>query len=599
MEAFFLRALSPRQKQTLSICPFYILLYSPRIHSHLPFTKDFVKMRKAISTAALAAAALFLAAALSREASAMFSGGYVLAGAYAGTSTSLLDSTGTAVFTWHQDSLTEAEGNLNGYSSYLLPNGNLLRSALVPKGLTATGMSPRQGIIHEIDRSGKVVWKYQLANDTFMLHHDMKPMPNGHILAVSFVVQTKAQMIATGVDTNLLKGMTGSGKYILSEKIIEIDPRAAGGPKIVWEWRMYEHVVKGDSAGAHPELISGKITGSLFYTYQWVHLNSLDYDTTHDLILFSSRVFSELFVIDHGTTTEQASGHTGGKRGKGGDILYRWGNPSHYKASASGVKTLNVLHGCNWIPASYPGGGDIIFFHNNGSIGMAKGEAGMMPSSSQSEVIEIKTPMDANCNFPLTAGQAFTPAQPTWIFAPADSFYSPSMSCAYRLPSGNTLALVSYPSTAGGMNLTNNSILVEVDNNKKVQAKIPLTIKSALDTASGTSFNPAKIMFYEKDYIGAKVLLGKVGIRDNDKAVSGRSPLSRLRMRQAPGRIDFSDVAGCDIGLFDLQGKKVLSVASKSSRFVLGTGLVPAGLYCVKVTSAARTTGIRMVEIRR
>jgi hypothetical protein len=556
-------------------------------------------MRRTPSAAVLSVMALLLTMTFIRDVSAMFSGGYILAGAYAGTSSALLDSSGNTVFTWRHDSLSEAEGKLNGYSCYLLPSGNLLRSALVPKGLTATGMSPRQGIIQEIDHNGKIIWKYQLANDTFMLHHDMKPMPGGHVLAVSFVIQTKAQIIASGVDTALLKSITGSAKYILSEKIIEIDPKAAGGPKIVWEWRMYEHVVQGDSAGAHPELISGKITSSLFYTYQWVHLNSLDYDTTHDLILFSSRVFSELFIIDHGTTTQQASGHTGGRRGKGGDILYRWGNPSHYKSSASGVKTLNVLHGCNWVPANYQGGGDIIFFHNNGAIGMAKNQAGAMPSQSQSEVIEIKPPMDNNCVFSRAAGQPFDPAQPAWIYAPTDSFYSPSMSCAFRLPNGNTLALVSYPSSAGGMDLSGNSLLVEVDNNKKVLSKIPLALKSALDTASGTSFNPAKIMFYEKDYAGIKALLKNVGNRNADNNINGKSGLCGPRIHQMAGKIDFSNVAGCTIDLFDVHGKKVYSAKPGGPRFSIETGRIPHGLYCAKVTSNDRTEALQMVTIIR
>jgi len=36
-------------------------------------------------------------------------------------------------------------------------------------------------------------------------------------------------------------------------------------------------------------------------------------------------------VIDHSTTTAQAAGHSGGTYGKGGDLLYRWGNPNAYQ----------------------------------------------------------------------------------------------------------------------------------------------------------------------------------------------------------------------------------------------------------------------------
>jgi hypothetical protein len=37
-----------------------------------------------------------------------------------------------------------------------------------------------------------------------------------------------------------------------------------------------------------------------------------------------------LWVIDHQTTTAQAASHTGGRYNKGGDLLYRWGNPQTY-----------------------------------------------------------------------------------------------------------------------------------------------------------------------------------------------------------------------------------------------------------------------------
>jgi hypothetical protein len=38
----------------------------------------------------------------------------------------------------------------------------------------------------------------------------------------------------------------------------------------------------------------------------------------------------EILQIMHSTTTVQAATHSGGNSGMGGDILYRWGNPSNY-----------------------------------------------------------------------------------------------------------------------------------------------------------------------------------------------------------------------------------------------------------------------------
>jgi hypothetical protein len=552
-------------------------------------------MNRTCTAVFLTALTLLFTASFTHNASAMFSGGYVLTGAYGGASTVLLDSTGGVAFTWDHSKLTDAEGRLNGYSCYLLPNGNLLRSAIVPENTVASAMAPRQGIIQEIDHSGKIVWRYQLANDTFMLHHDIKPMPNGHVLAVTFVVQTKAQMIATGVDTAILGRGASAAKFILSEKIIEIDPKASGGPKIIWEWRMYDHVIRGDSAAAHPELFSGTICPALFYTNQWVHLNGLDYNPKLDMILFSSRIFSELYIIDHGTTTQEASGHTGGKRGKGGDLLYRWGKPANYKAT--GGTTINVLHCVNWIPETYPGGGDIIFFHNNGSMGMAKSEAAGM-KSSQSQVIEVKPPMDANGVFSFTPGQPFGPAQPTWLFAPTDSFYSMSMSSAFRLPNGNTLAQVAYPSNGGGMDISGNSIIVEVDNSKKVLSKIPLALKGeAVEKSNPSKYNPAKIMFYEKNFAGILALLSNSGIHEKKELLSPGSPYSRMKINRRAGVIEFSDVAGCTIDLFNMQGKKVYSTKIKNAGISVESAIFPRGLYCARISLETRAVAFSMINI--
>ncbi len=545
-------------------------------------------MKKNRVVARFAVMTFLLTTVLSLNASGKFAGGYVLTGAYGGASTVLLDSTGNVAFTWTHSQLTDAEGRLNGYSCYLLPSGNLLRSAIVPEGTVVSNMAPRQGIIQEIDRNGKVVWSYKLANDTFMLHHDMKPMPNGHILAVSFVVQTKAQLIATNVDTTLLRTVTGA-KYILSEKIIEIDPKAAKGQEIVWEWRIFDHTVKDESAKDHPELIGGKICPALF-SGQWMHLNGLDYNAELDMILFSSRIFSELYIIDHSTTTQEAAGHTGGKRGKGGDILYRWGKPANYKAT--GGTTINVLHCVNWIPKEYQGAGDIIFFHNNAGSMMPGGG-----KTAQSQVIEIKTTIDNNGGFTRTEGQPFGPAQPTWLFAPTDSFYSFSMSSAFRLPNGNTLAQLAYPTSGGGIDISGNSILVEVDNNKNILWKIPLALKGeVVEKTNPSAYNPAKIMYYEKTYAGIQKLLSGSGIYEKNVTAS-KSSFPRRDIRLAAGGVEFTNSMGCEITLFNMQGKKVYMSRPSSANFRLETGIVPAGLYCASVSLGKRPVALRTINI--
>jgi hypothetical protein len=511
----------------------------------------------------------------------MSAGGYVLTGAYGGTTTVLLDSAGKVAFKWDHNNLPN---RLNGYSSYLLENGNLLRSAIVAESLVVKEMAPRQGIIEEIDPSGNVVWRFTLADDDFMLHHDMKPMPNGHILATSFIYQTKEDLKTSGVDTSIMKGLIGAAQqFVLSEKIIEIDTvKANGGPKIIWEWRMPDHIIKGDSAATHPELFSGTMNSTLFYQ-QWVHLNGLDYNEELDMILFSSRLFSELFIIDHGLTTQEAAGHTGGKRGKGGDILYRWGKPANYKAS--GATTLNVLHCVNWIPKGYPGAGNIIFFHNN-------------TAASKSQVIEIKPPMDANGNFAHTAGESFGPAEPAWIFSPAKGFFSFSMSSALRLPNGNTLAHLAYPGGLGGMGGAGGGVLVEIDSMKNVVWSDTLDLKGeAVEEDNPATYNPAKIMYYKKDYKGVLKLLGASANKiRGDVAAAGSVPPGP-RIHQASGSIFFSGVEGYEVSVVNLQGKNVLSAKPKGNTLQLQTDRMAVGLYYTKATKYNRRSISRMINV--
>src|SRR5262249_37308023 len=82
----------------------------------------------------------------------------------------------------------------------------------------------------------------------------------------------------------------------------------------------------------------------------WTHVNAVAYNPELDQIMLSVPLSSEIWVIAHGTTTAEAAGHTGGKRGKGGDLLYRWGNPRTYRAGTKADQRLFSQHNAQWIP---------------------------------------------------------------------------------------------------------------------------------------------------------------------------------------------------------------------------------------------------------
>jgi hypothetical protein len=79
-------------------------------------------------------------------------------------------------------------------------------------------------------------------------------------------------------------------------------------------------------------------------------VNSVSYNAKLDQILISVRSFNEFWIIDHSVTTKEAAGHTGGRSGKGGDLLYRWGNPSAYRAGKTSDQKLFAQHDAHWIP---------------------------------------------------------------------------------------------------------------------------------------------------------------------------------------------------------------------------------------------------------
>jgi hypothetical protein len=494
--------------------------------------------------------------------------GYIICGTFSGKTTVLLDKDGKTVKTWNHTSL-------NGYSCYLLPNGNLLWSGQA-NGASPPNASPKNGIIEEVDSSGKTVWTYTLANDSMILHHDMKPMPNGHILATSFHYVAKATAVAAGLESSLMGAMD---KGILCEKLVEIDPKAAKGKEIVWEWRLVDHIVAQAQAASHPEKFGGGMVSSLWYG-QWMHLNGLDYNPDKDLIVFSARLLSECYVIDHSTSTAEAKGSAGGKYGKGGDLLYRWGNPKNY--GASGATTLDCLHSTTWIPKGYPGEGDIMFFHNN-QQGPNKNE--------QSQVVEIKPSVDAEGKFIYESGKPFDPVQPTWRYAPSSDFYSRFMSSAMRMPNGHTIAHETYPSKdipADGTLLNTNSRFREVDNTGNVVW---------IDTFAGG--NVSKIMYYPSNYIGICKLLNLSNCQSGVENHAGPAKpfFSSPSIRRIAGWIDFSNVAGCEIGFFNLQGKKLLSIHPSAATYAVNSGLVPQGTFCVKVTSKSKVTALRIINV--
>jgi hypothetical protein len=343
----------------------------------------------------------------------------------------------------------------------LLPNGNLLRpssgetGAMRPNG----GIFPK-GRIQEFTWSGEVVWDFAFQSNKDISKgsytHDMIKLPNGNVLAIMTVEKTAAESTAAG--------RKASGT-LMAESLIELEPKGKNDARIVWEWHVWDHLIQDNDStrvnygkvADHPERIDinfgGNTLDNLFGKKDgakgkgiggfggrgafgvpesdWTHFNCLAYSAELDQVMISVHGFSEFWIIDHSTTTALAAGHVGGKYGKGGDLLYRWGNPRAYGAGQATDQQLFGQHNAHCIPKGLPGAGHVLVFNNG--LGRKDGV--------YSSVDELVLPVDAEGHYPLKAGTAFGPDKAPWVYtAPNKSdFYASIISGAQRLPNGNTL----------------------------------------------------------------------------------------------------------------------------------------------------------------
>jgi hypothetical protein len=344
------------------------------------------------------------------------------------TTTYLMDNCGQVVHTWESDFQP-------GNSVYLLENGNLLRPARLNAGFFNAGGTA--GRVELFNWEGDLIWSYNYISQEYRQHHDVEPLPNGNILLLAWELKSATEAIAAGRDPDL------TGASVWPEHIIEVEPVGNDEANIVWEWYLWDHIVQEFDAtkpnfgviADHPELIDLNFAASAQpgpAGSDWIHANAIQYNAELDQIAISSRNFDEIWIIDHSTTTEEAAGHTGGNSGKGGDILYRWGNPAAYQRGTIEDKRFFNQHDVRWIPAGYPGEGQLMVFNN-----------GVGPANPGYSTVDVwQPPMDDQGNYTIEEGQPFGPEELTWQYRatpdPTD-FFSQNISGATRLENGNTL----------------------------------------------------------------------------------------------------------------------------------------------------------------
>ena len=324
----------------------------------------------------------------------------------------LVDNCGDVINSWD-----------TGFISFhpkLLPNGNLLYIA-------------GPFTVREMDWEGNIVNEVQHDDLELSIEYEVILLPNQNYLCVARRRFSEQQFIDLGYDFGTL------GIPDVTDGVVELD-RETGD--IVWEWNTRDHVIQQRDQSAnnygilteHPELLNMDAIATFDWTFhESFMINSMDYNPELDQIAVSLRKMSEIAIIDHSTTTEEAAGHTGGNSGKGGDILYRWGNPQNYGRGTADDRQLFFQHNPHWITQGQYAG--YMTVYDNGL-----NRPNVNPPDWYSSVPILALPVDEQGNYALAENAAYEPALPVVRYSAVETntpFYSAYTSGAEVLPNGN------------------------------------------------------------------------------------------------------------------------------------------------------------------
>ena len=346
--------------------------------------------------------------------------------------TRVIDSAGSVLHTW--DSNISA---VSGTAAYLREDGLLLRSG--QRGFAGGFLPGSWSTVQLVEMDGTVVWEYtQQVAGQLTFHHDLKPMRNGNILVTVWEFLSVAEMEALGWQP--VNGVNG----VWMEKIQELEPNLLdGSTTVVWEWALENHLAQDLDANRANFANVGAERGRVDINFNasitsgdYFHISGIDYSEERDEIVLCPNNIDELWVIDHSTTTAEAATSTGGARGQGGEIIYRWGNPAVYDFhnGSTEPRFLSGAHDPRWCVD--PDSGEIqLTVHNNDRVDDTPGDA-------ESQALLLDLPFNESGDYVIGDAETFLPEVPVVLYEqdPADPFFSTRiMGSAQRLSNGNIL----------------------------------------------------------------------------------------------------------------------------------------------------------------
>lgn len=490
----------------------------------------------------------------------------------------LIDQCGQVVNEWESQYAA-------AHTIYLKPNGQLVRTNLL-ENTVIDGGGGSGGGVEILDWDSELLWSYAYNTDKVRQHHDINVMPNGNILILAWEAKTEAESLAAGRDPAKIPD-----DVVWPEHIVEVRPIVPSGGEIVWEWHLWDHLVQDFDAtkdnygnvGSSPQLVDLNFTGA--GQKDWVHANAIDYNPDLDQIIISAHAFNEIWVIDHKLTTAQAKGHTAGRYGKGGDLLYRWGNPMAYRQGTAGDTKLLGQHHTHWIPPGLPHAGKIMYFNNG-------------PLRNYSSVEIIDPAASSNGAYTLT-GSKYGPTDPmfTYTSTPQTTLFSRNMASAQMLPNGSLFIGSSAQGTTWEVSATNEVIWFY---------KSPITANGTVGRdyfptsgtfASRPIFRSTKYLsdypaFSGRNLVPREPIEGEpwadcvviTGLEDQPSLATFPNPADDKLTIQSGGFIRAS--------LFDGQGKKVFE-GEGDQRLTISTSTMMTGIYLLRTNEKVEKVFIR------
>tara|TARA_B100001996_G_scaffold186163_1_gene142377 strand:+ start:1934 stop:3259 length:1326 start_codon:yes stop_codon:yes gene_type:complete len=351
--------------------------------------------------------------------SELISDDLILAVENSSTTSYLLDKQGNKLYTWNFE-------HTSGNDIELLSDGSII--GLFKDMNSSIDFGGFGGIAKIIDNNNNTIWEYMVSSNNSIAHHDVELLPNGNVLMLIWERIENEIAIQNGVEFGTENGVEIDSD-IFVERIIEVNTSSNA---IVWEWNSWDHIIQDKFASLsnygnineNPNKININYSidnspgSSFFNSGDIMHANGLDYDSDKDVIYLSVNYYSEVWVIDHSTSTEEAQTSSGGNYNKGGDLIYRFGNPNTY--NSMGNKIFDFNHFPNILEDGVDGEGNILIYVNGNTNG-------------QSIIYELEMPN----NFNLLSNSNNEP-NIIWSFTD-ENLFAFKLCGAIRLSNGNTL----------------------------------------------------------------------------------------------------------------------------------------------------------------